>query len=412
MADDQSPAPRSTFLPPLRALPYHDAIVRCLRTEEPDVWRWATSAQARDEHAQTVRSQLLKQTYRLDMQAHPELHRHCAAAAQRLGLTVPVTLYQAGPGPMNAGLFYMPGEAHVVFTGPLAEQLKGAELEAVLGHEFAHHLLWEMDDGAFYAADRILNTAAADGRASPAWVETARLFSLYTEAFADRGGAVACGALEPAVAALVKTQTGLSDVSAASYLRQADEICAPAPQGAPVSSQGQSHPEVFVRARALRLWSEGDAQADSWLASTLEGPLALHTLDLPRQQELAALTRRVIAQLLRWRCLRTDSLLAHARRYFPDFRPDDVEDPSLPARVQPMPGIHEYVAAVLMDFAAADRDLNDVPLAAALELARALGLAEVFERSVLRDLQVPKRQFAKLAKDAAAMLPRAERAHG
>jgi hypothetical protein len=37
----------------------------------------------------------------------------------QLGLQVPVTLYQAGDGAMNATLYFRPGEAHVVFVVPL-----------------------------------------------------------------------------------------------------------------------------------------------------------------------------------------------------------------------------------------------------------------------------------------------------
>ena len=243
---------------------------------------------------------------------------------------------------------------------------------------------------------------------SASHVQTARLFRLYTETFADRGGAIACDGLAPAVTALVKTQTGLAEVSAASYLKQADEICAPKD----TKTAATSHPEIFVRARALRLWCEADPQADSWLAATLEGSLSVDALDLTGQQRLTELTRRVIAQFLHPRCLRSDAMLAHARRFFPELKPDDAADASLDAEVVAAQGTHEYVAALLMDFAVADRELDDVPLAAALELANRLGIADTFERSALKDLRLPKRQFNKTKQDAAALLERAEKQHG
>lgn len=403
MVDDTPPV-----LPSLSPLPYHQDIVRYLRAEEPDVWRWACSAQALDEHAEAVRGALLKETYRLDADAHPELHERSAAAARRLDLTVPVTLYQAGEGAMNASLFFLPGEAHVVFTGPVLERLKGDELEALLGHELSHYLLWELEGGTYHAADRILTAALDDPRAHPSHMQTARLYRLYTEAFADRGGAIACGGLAPAVTALVKVQTGLATVSAASYLKQADEICAP---GAPTSA-ASSHPEVFVRARALRLWSEGDADADAWLATALEGPLSLHTLDLRGQQRLAEVTQRVLAQLLRHRCLCSEGMLAHARRFFPGFRPAQTDDPALPDDVAAAGGTHDYIAALLTDFAVADRELDYVPLAASFELARRLAVTEPFERLVSRALGLSKRQLGKIRQEAAAMLERAEKQHG
>lgn len=407
--NDASPT-GSAALPALAPLPYHQDVVRYLQDEEPEVWRWACSASAQDEHAKLVRAELLRQTYRLDEEAHPALHASARVAAKRLGLEVPLHLYQATDGPMNAALYFLPGEAHVVFSGPLLERLQGAELEAVLGHELAHYLLWSSDEGRYHAADRVLNATCDDPRAMPAHLETARLYRLFTEAFADRGGVVACGALEPAVAALVKTRTGLHAVSASSYLKQADEIA-----GSGALDTGASHPEIFVRARALRLWSEADAQADRWLSDTLRGPLRLEGVDLIGQQALAVLTRRVLRAMLRPAWMRGESTLAHARHFFPDFDlatgPDADPDEALAADVAAAAGCHDYVAALLLDLATADRALEDAPLAAALELARAWGLAAVFESRLSKDLAMTKRQLNKLAKDAAEILRQAEASH-
>jgi hypothetical protein len=227
---------------------------------------------------------------------------------------------------------------------------------------------------------------------------------LYTEAFADRGACIACEALEPAVTALVKVQTGLAQVNAASYLRQADEICA-APE---LQTRGTSHPEVFVRARALRLWTERQPDADAWLAGALEGPLDIATLDLLGQQRADALTRETIAQLLQRPFLQSESLLAHARRFFPNFAP--------PANPMPPPGpvpagMHDYLASVLVDFVAADPDLDDITLAAALGLADAIGCAAQLEERVVKDMRFPKRSLTRVKRDAATLLENAAAQH-
>lgn len=409
--DETLPVAAGTPAPPiaaLRAMPYHDEVVGLLRRQEPEAWAWASSAAARSDRAQEVRAFLLQNTYRLDADAHPQLHACCATAAARLGVTAPITIYQGSEQHANAALLYLPGEAHIIFNGSLLERLAGAELEAVCGHELAHHLLYERDDGAWFTASRLLGMAQDDPRSDASLRETARLFALYTEAFADRGGAVACGALEPAVAALVKSQTGLAAVSAASYLRQADEICAALAE----RSDAVSHPEVFVRARAMRLWCEAHAagkehavaDADAWLRTVLEGPLAIDALDLLGQQRLTALTRRVIGQFIRLPALRSSALLAWARRYFPDAHGADAPDPTL--RDDLAAGVHEYVAALLLDFAVADRSLEDVPLAQAIVLARDLGLPEPFEKLALKALKMTKRQFAKARGEADALLAR------
>lgn len=403
---DTAPAIRLEDLAPL---PYQQALAAHLEAHEPEVWRWAASAEAREAHAAAVRTELLRSSYRLDAAAHPDLHAHATLAAQRLGVTARLTLYQAtgSAAAMNAAIYAMPGEAHIVLSGPLLERLQGPELQAVLGHELAHYLLWERDGGRHHVADRLLHAAAADPRADASHLQAARRHALYTEAFADRGACVACGALEPAVSMLIKIETGLAQVNVASYLAQAEEICAdpsaPAPQ-----TRGVSHPEVFVRARALRLWTERQPDADEWLAAALEGPLALDTLDMLGQQRVSALTRGAIAQLLQRPFLQSEPLLAHARRFFPDFTP--------PASTMPPPepvpaGLHDYLASVLVDFVAADPGLDDITLAAALELADALGCAEPLEQRVLKDLRFPRRSFTRVKRDAAALLDKAAAQH-
>ena len=54
-----------------------------------------------------------------------------------------MTLYQAQNAlGTNAALYYIPGEGHVVFSGPLLTLLSADELKSVIGHELAHfHLV-------------------------------------------------------------------------------------------------------------------------------------------------------------------------------------------------------------------------------------------------------------------------------
>src|SRR5260370_1076665 len=77
--------------------------------------------------------------------------------------------------------------------------------------------------------------------------EAARHYQLYTEILADRGSFCVTRDVNPVIAGLVKIQTGLSQVSPASYLKQAEEIFSKGN----VATEGLSHPEAFIRARAL-----------------------------------------------------------------------------------------------------------------------------------------------------------------
>ena len=390
----------------LAPLPYHPKFVEFLHSNEPELWKWASNAQCHANFADEVRTNLLKENYRLDAAGHPDLSARCTAVAQRLGISAPVTLYQSNGGlGMNAMLCFLPDEAHVVFTGPILSHLQGNELDAVIAHELAHHHLWEIDNGAFLAADRILLGAVSDPRSVSSHAQTARRFRLYTEIFADRGSFLGSGDLHAAVAALVKTETGFAAASAESYLRQADEIFSKEN----ATTKGIEHPETFIRARALRLWVENDPGLDEWLAATIETASALDAADLPGQERMTQLTRRFLRELLRPRWFQTPAILAHARAYFPDFSPSTQPDEQIAADFRLSdPGGREFQTYLLLDFAAADPALEDLPLAAALQWSERLEIAEVFEKAASKELGIGKRQLAKLKKESATLLASAE----
>ncbi len=88
--------------------------------------------------------------------------------------------------------------------------------------------------------------------------------------------------------ALIKIETGLNEVSAESYLRQAEEIFAKSN----VQAEQISHPEPYIRARALRLWADRGNEAHAEIERMIEGGLNLHRLDLLGQKRAAELTRR------------------------------------------------------------------------------------------------------------------------
>jgi Zn-dependent protease with chaperone function len=182
--------------PELAPLAYHRNVSAYLRTAEPEVWEWAISNSAQAQHLQDTRAAMLRHTYRLEPEVHPEVHEACGKAMAALGIAAPLTLYQAADGSMNAALCYIPGEIHLIFDGPILERLSPEERLALMGHELAHYRLWSQDTGAFYAASRILDHAVTYPSPPSAHLETARLFSLHTELYADRGGALAAGGAE------------------------------------------------------------------------------------------------------------------------------------------------------------------------------------------------------------------------
>lgn len=393
----------------LRATSYLRTLAGLLRETEQELWSFFASATAADDLVEETERSLLRSAYRLDEDGHAELLAAATAAAARVGVTDPVTLYQeqdGGGGGANAGVISLPGRAHVLFSGRMLELLDGPELTAVLGHELAHHVLWHRDGDDLWVVDRLVHASAADPAASPSHIETARLVRLHTEVFADRGALVAVdGDLETAVAALVKAATGLRSVSGAAYLRQADEVVA---HGHDAGDHAGTHPEIYVRAWALRRWAEDGEAVDDEVAAKLAGPVDLDHLDLVAQHATATATQAIVTRFLSHPWARTGALLGHARLFdVPHAPPDtaDVETP-LPAAAD---GLADYLAYVLLDLATVDGDVAAPALAAAMTLSTELGVAKKFDAIAAKELGVTAKDVRQRRAEAAAVLAEADR---
>jgi hypothetical protein len=431
----------------LEPLPYHIELREYLKTTERETWNWFASSQAKADYNENLRLELLKSTYRLDAGGHPELYANLEEAKTRLQLDIPVTLYQAQNSPqLNAALFFIPGEGHIVFSGPMFNLLNPEELKSVLGHELAHYHLWRREGGEFHIADRLIETVASDPRASASHEQTARRYRLYTEIFADRGSLCVTGDVNPVVAGLVKIQTGLAQVSAQGYLKQAEEIFAQNK----ATTEGLSHPEAFIRARALALWQQQSEEAANEIEAMIEGESALDELDLIGQTRLTRGTRRLLEILLQPKWFQTPAVLGHAKMFFDDFRPaenrvaannlgapasppafadpekiacgeagapeEKLEPPHVGCHNQSeFPGLNlsdpklrEYVCYLLLDFVTADPELDEIPLAAALELSRGLDIEAPFEKLAARELKMKARDLRRIKEQAAELLAKAE----
>lgn len=374
----------------LQPLAYHAKLVEHLRRHEPDVWRWASERRSDEEHRESLRALLLRDTYRIEGQSHAGVHQALAQAMVRLGILAPATLYQSPGQEMNAALVFVPDEVHIVLQGPVLERLSQDELLALFGHELAHYVLWSQDDGSFLVADRILADALASPGASASQRETYRRFALHTELFADRGGAIAAGAVGPAVSTLVKVQTGIGNVDPAAYLRQASEI----ESSETGASTAHSHPETFIRARALSLWWEGAPDLDSWIDSRLHGRLSLPQLDLPGQLRMQEMTRGFLAHFLDGTELASETVLAQVRMMFPDWQETEpAVAPEAFGAEAADESVRDYLNALMLDLALADADQREQALLRAGEVAQQLGSLEGLRRNLRRDAGFGKREL-------------------
>lgn len=391
---------------PLAPLAFQEEMVRHLKAEEPGLWKWFASSGNRAKQAEAVRLDLLKTTYRIERDTQPALYRMATEIAGSLGITAPITFYQAQTGGgMNAGLAYLPGEMHILFSGPVVDALSEVELRALLGHEAAHYLLFDAWEGDFLVAADLLRGLCQEVPAAPAHLESLRLFNLYGEVFADRGALFSSADPAAALTALLKIETGLAEVSAESYLRQADEIFSKGD----VQADQLTHPEPYIRARALHLWSKRGKEANGDIIRMIEGPWSLERIDLTRQRRLRDATRQLFEHFLAPAWLRTESILAHARLFFADL--GAAADPGTPFIEEMLahaaPSLQDYVCYLLLDFITVDREMTEPCLAAALLLCQRLDLTGRFSELAQKELSMSKKQFAKVERDAAGIVARA-----
>ncbi|NEJ03333.1 M48 family metalloprotease [Rhizobium ruizarguesonis] len=381
----------------LEALIYHEDVIAHLQREERHAWEWSASGVLTQEVSE-IRGAMLRDTYRLEQLGHPLVFEACHTAMARLGIEAPFTLYQANDGSMNASLVYVPGEIHLVLFGPILEKLDQTELLALMGHELAHYRLWSMGEREHYRASRVFDHALSYPDAKPSHRETARLLSLHTELFADRGAAIAAGAPGPAVAVLVKVMTGLTNVDPEAYLRQAQEV-----EAAGGKSKGLSHPEIYLRARALQLWWEKSPELDQWLDKHLHGPLSLEALDLLGQRKLTQMTRAFLARFMAEIDERSDEMTTQLRAVFPDFGRQ--EEPQLDLVDIGVDRIddttRDYFVALMFDLAMADADATDTLMLAAAKVSAEIGASERLTGALRRDLKWTKARTDKLIAQAA-----------
>lgn len=386
-------------LRPLEPLPYHQQIRDYLKEEETEIWNWYCSHRVQEDQAESVRFELLKSTYRIDRDSQPDWYEIADLALSRLNLDVPLTIYQAQHAEgMNASLAYLPSEAHIILFGPIASKLSREELLSVFAHELSHLLLWQQWDGEFLIVDQILAALTNDRKAHPAHLESMRLISLYNEIFCDRGSLFVTDDPNVVVSSLVKISSGLDSVNAESYLKQAAEIF----ERESGPSQNLSHPESYIRARAVQLWHNRDVDAETKITDMIQGQPALNELDLLTQRTIEVKTRRMVDSLLAPKWMQTEVMLGHAGRFFDEYAPpssnhsDEALAADLKTDDQPL---LDYYCYVLLDFVTVDRDLEECPLAASLILAEHAGIQSRFTEIVRKELKLRKNQLDRIDRE-------------
>lgn len=385
---------------------YHRDLTECLKRHEDGLWEWFSSDELTAHADRDARLYLLKNAVRLDPDDHPELHDLAREVAESLGIGAPLVLYQGSNGEQrNAMLVRMTTDVAIFFGGDILAFLSQAEIRALLAHEMGHFVFKSIEDGAYNVADNLLSWICQHG-GDLSHQRSVRLSQLYQEIFADRVALQVCGGLDAPLSLLVKISAGVSSVSPEAYLRQAEEALSLAMGGGCYGgADSDSHPELFIRALAMRDWVEAREQADEKLRHMIEGEPRLEALDLIQQARTSELTRAVVEVLVKTRFAQSERLEIQAREYFPDFdrrRALTVDVPMLASELrQSSRSLKAYFCYVLADFTLADPDLDDLVLLEAVRLADDWEMTEDFDAMAGRDLGIDEVQLGALRKRVA-----------
>lgn len=378
----------------LSALSYHQKVKDHFRAQ-PKTWDYFAGASNKEEQLLQFKTELLRNTYKFDPSSEPFIYDKINIIKDKLGLQqLPVTVYQAAhTDELNASIVYLNNEAHIVFSGSIIKLLDDEELLAVLAHELTHIKLFTLQDGQLEVADRIITAIANHHQSEPAYYETARLYRLYTEIFCDRGACMVLGKTGPVISSLVKISTGLDKVNPENYLKQADEIFS---ANNNTKTAGISHPENFIRARAVQFWHEKGDAAEADIQKMIEGLSELDQLDIFRQKELSLLTSKILQLFLKPNWFRTTMISSLARQYFPDFSWDDsaiMEEGFVESISKDHNTIKEYLAYLLLDFALADPSLEEIPAGRALQFAEEIGIVDQYNAILKKELKLSDKKL-------------------
>ncbi len=250
-----------------------------------------------------VRRALQGEALRLTPGMAPEAHASAREAADALGVTGTLEIYQS-QGRENASIHLIPSPVVVEVQGRLLSLLDPGSTRALFGHELGHFLAH--GPASLLGRNRVWASQWAASPSAPSLVRRqAAALSMVMELTADRFALLACSDLEALLRLEMIATTGLPGESLGRdtprYLAQCRELMETCLREGE-KAQGHTHPEHSLRAWAAWLFSETDlyrdlrgtgpgtrslAEVNSLLRKVLDHPRLdpeYHVLDAPPQE--------------------------------------------------------------------------------------------------------------------------------
>lgn len=369
---------------------YHQQAVAYFKKDER-LWSFFSAKSTQQEDFTQFKNELLKNTYRLEAASEPAVYTAVDKAKTILEILHTVTVYQLmQTTDLNAFVYILPGEAHIVLSGAIMKLMDEEELLAILAHELGHIKLFEIDNNAYQVCDRILNALSADATSPAAYFETARIFDLYTELFCDQMSLKVLQNPLPVIASLVKANTALEKVSAEGYIRQATEIF----EHENVVTDNISHPENFIRAYALHIYQTQPTEFENIMLPIIQGSSKLQQLDIFKKEIMHRFTLDTITYLLADKALQTEVLLNLATQYFPGFLVNKTAQLPSKQLLQTFDTTcKEYIAYVLFDFVMADEHEEQDVFKRALHIAGELEITGELKKIMQKELKLSDKKY-------------------
>jgi hypothetical protein len=157
-----------------------------------------------------------------------------------------------------------------------------------------------------------------------------------------------------------------------------------------------SHPENFIRARAIQLWHEKKEAAEAEIIEMIEGSTDLDQLDVFKQKELLQFTRKFMQLLLKPNWFRSTLVTSLAKQYFADFSYDEevtLDEQFVETISGSLPSIKDYLGYIMLDFALVDGALEQIPFGWAFQFAETIQLKDVFDAIVKKELQLSDKKM-------------------